>query len=69
VRFLRKLLGETDALDDATRRAGGELEGGAVEAPDAPTVAEEPGDLPPGDEHERRGQSLGQSERQRESPP
>jgi hypothetical protein len=42
VRFLRKLLGETDALEEAKREAGPDLEGGQVEAPEAPTMPEEP---------------------------
>jgi hypothetical protein len=52
VRLLRKLLGETDALEEATRRAGGDIHAGEVEAPEAPTVEEEPADLPQGDEQE-----------------
>jgi len=50
VRFLRKLLGETDALDEATREAGGEIKAGEVEAPDAPTMPDEPAQLPQDDE-------------------
>ena len=42
MRFLRKLLGETDALEEATREAGGDIHGGQVEAPEAPTMPEEP---------------------------
>ena len=48
MRLLRKLLGETDALEEATRRAGGDIHGGEVEAPEAPTVDAEPEDLPQG---------------------
>ena len=50
MRFLRKLLGETDALDEATREAGGEIKAGEVEAPDAPTMPDEPAELPQDDE-------------------
>ena len=46
MRFLRKLLGETDALEEATREAGGEIRGGEVEAPEAPTLPEEPPEFP-----------------------
>jgi hypothetical protein len=46
VRFLRKLLGETDALDEAVRGAGGDVHAGEVDAPDAPTLPDEPADLP-----------------------
>jgi hypothetical protein len=53
VRFLRKLLGETDALEEATREAGGEIQGGQVEAPEAPTMPAEPEQLPQ-DENEER---------------
>jgi hypothetical protein len=52
VRFLRKLLGETDAPEEAKREAGPDLEGGPVEAPEAPTMPEEPPELPR-DERER----------------
>jgi len=41
MRFLRKLLGETDAIEEAKREAGDDLEGG-VQAPEAPTMPEEP---------------------------
>jgi hypothetical protein len=53
VRFLRKLLGETDALEEAKREAGPDLEGGAVEAPEAPTMPEEPPELPREEQDER----------------
>jgi hypothetical protein len=53
VRFLRKLLGETDALEEAKREAGEDLEGGQVEAPDAETLPEEPGQLPQDGQDER----------------
>jgi hypothetical protein len=46
VRLLRKLLGETDALDEAARGAGGDVREGQVEAPEAPTMPEEPAELP-----------------------
>jgi hypothetical protein len=47
VRFLKKLLGETDALEEAKREAGDELEGGQVQAPEAETMPEAPDeDLP-----------------------
>jgi len=46
VRFLRKLLGETDALEEAKREAGDDLQGGQAEAPEAPTMPEEPAELP-----------------------
>jgi hypothetical protein len=54
MRFLRKLLGETDALEEATREAGGDIrEGeGQVEAPEAPTMPEEPPELPQDDQKE-----------------
>jgi hypothetical protein len=41
VRFLRKLFGETDALDEARREARDQQEAG-VEAPEADTMPEEP---------------------------
>ena len=53
MRFLRKLLGETDALEEATREAGGDIRGGQVDAPEAPTMPEEPAP-PPQDEPEER---------------
>jgi hypothetical protein len=47
MRFLRKLLGETDALEEAKREAGEDLEGGQMQAPEAETMPEEPDeDLP-----------------------
>jgi hypothetical protein len=52
VRFLRKLLGETDALEEATREAGGEIRGGEIEAPQAPTMPEEPASLPQDEQEE-----------------
>jgi hypothetical protein len=52
VKFLRKLLGETDALEEATREAGGDIQGGQVEAPDTPTLPEEPPELPEDDREE-----------------
>jgi hypothetical protein len=42
MRLLRKLLGETDALEEAKRDAGDDLEGGQVQAPEAETMPEEP---------------------------
>jgi hypothetical protein len=42
MRFLRKLLGETDALEEAKREAGDDLEGGQVQAPEAETMPAEP---------------------------
>jgi hypothetical protein len=45
VRFLKKLLGETDALEEAKREAG-DLEGGQVEAPEAATMPEEAAEMP-----------------------
>jgi hypothetical protein len=42
MRFLRKLLGETDAIEEAKREAGDDLEGGQVQAPEAETMPEEP---------------------------
>ena len=53
MRFLRKLLGETDALEEATREAGGEIRAGEVEAPEAPTMPEEPPPLPQEEQDER----------------
>jgi hypothetical protein len=46
VRFLKKLLGETDAIEEAKREAGGDLQGGQVEAPEAATMPQEPDELP-----------------------
>ena len=60
MRLLRKLLGETDALEDAARRAGGDVHGGEVEAPEAPTSADEPADLPR--EADERAESPSQAE-------
>jgi hypothetical protein len=51
VRFLRKLLGETDAIEEARREAGEDLEGGELDAPEAETMPEEAPELP-GDEQE-----------------
>ena len=42
MRFLRKLLGETDAIEEAKREAGDDLEGGQVQAPEPATMPEEP---------------------------
>jgi hypothetical protein len=42
MRFLRKLLGETNAVEEAKREAGDDLEGGQVQAPEAETMPEEP---------------------------
>lgn len=42
MRFLRKLFGETDAIEEAKREAGDDLEGGQVQAPEAATMPEEP---------------------------
>jgi hypothetical protein len=42
VRYLKKLLGETDAVEEAKRDAGDDLEGGQVQAPEAGTMPEEP---------------------------
>ncbi len=53
MRFLRKLLGETDALEEATREAGGDIHGGQVDAPEAPTMPEQPAELPQDDQEER----------------
>jgi hypothetical protein len=52
VRFLKKLLGETDALEEAKREAGNDLEGGQVEAPEAETMPEEPAEMPRSGEEE-----------------
>jgi hypothetical protein len=41
VRFLKKLLGETDALEEAKREAGDDLEGGQVHAPEPETMPAE----------------------------
>ena len=46
MRFLRKLLGETDALEEAKREVGPDLQGGQVEAPEAQTMPEEPPESP-----------------------
>jgi hypothetical protein len=46
VGFLRRLLGEKDALDDAARRAGAEVHEGEVDVGEAPAEVEEPADLP-----------------------
>jgi hypothetical protein len=46
MRFLRKLLGETDAIEEAKREAGDDLEGG-VQAPEAATLPEEPDETEP----------------------
>jgi hypothetical protein len=46
VRFLKRLLGETDALEEAKREAGDDLQGGQVEAPEAATMPDEPAELP-----------------------
>jgi hypothetical protein len=42
MRFLRKLLGETDAIEEAKREAGDDLEGGQVQAPEPETMPEQP---------------------------
>jgi len=42
MRFLRKLFGETDAVEEARREAGDDLQGGQVEATEAETMPEEP---------------------------
>ena len=42
MRFLKKLFGETDALEEAKRAAGDDLEGGQVQAPEAETMPAEP---------------------------
>jgi hypothetical protein len=46
MRLLRKLLGETDALEEAKREAGSDLQGGQVQAPEAATMPEEPDESP-----------------------
>jgi hypothetical protein len=53
MRFLRKLLGETDAIEEAKREAGDDLEGGQVQAPEAATMREEPDEAPEEDLQER----------------
>jgi hypothetical protein len=53
VRFLRKLLGETDAVEEARRDAGEDLEGGQVDAPEPETMPEEPPELPREEREER----------------
>jgi hypothetical protein len=58
MRFLRKLLGETDAVDEAAREAGSNVHEGQIEAPEAPTMADEPADLP---EPQRDGEDLSSS--------
>jgi hypothetical protein len=52
MRFLRKLLGETDAIEEATREAGADLRGGQVEAPEPATLPEEPPEPPEGEQAE-----------------
>ena len=42
MRLLRKLLGETDAVEEAKRVAGDDLQGAQVQAPEAATMPEEP---------------------------
>ena len=42
MRFLRKLFGETDAVEEAKREAGEDLQGGQVQAPEAETMPEGP---------------------------
>jgi len=42
MRLLRKLLGETDAVEEAKRDAGDDLQGGQVQAPEPATMPEEP---------------------------
>ena len=42
MRFLKKLLGETDAIEEAKREAGDELESGQTQAPEPETMPEEP---------------------------
>jgi hypothetical protein len=54
VRFLKKLLGQTDALEEAKREAGADLEGGQVEAPEAATMPEEPDEMPQEEERPSR---------------
>ena len=46
MRFLKKLLGQTDALEEAKREAGPDLQGGQIEAPEAATMPEEPDEAP-----------------------
>ena len=53
MRFLRKLFGETDAIDEARREAGDDLEGGQVDAPEPETMPEEPPELPRDEQDER----------------
>ena len=53
MRFLRKLLGETDAIEEARREAGEDLEGGEVDAPEAETMPEEAPELPVDEQEER----------------
>ena len=55
MRFLRKLLGETDAIEEARREAGEDLEGGGgeVDAPEAETMPEEAPELPADEQEER----------------
>ena len=49
MRFLKKLLGETDALEEAKREAGDDLEGGQVQAPEPESMpAEAEQELPEG---------------------
>lgn len=52
MRFLKKLLGETDAVEEAKREAGSDLQGGQVQAPEAATMPEEPDELPQGEPEE-----------------
>ena len=47
MRFLKKLLGETDALEEAKREAGDDLEGGQAQAPEPETMPAEPEQEPP----------------------
>ena len=49
MRFLKKLLGQTDALEEAKREAGPDLQGGQVEAPEAATMPKEPDETPQGE--------------------
>jgi hypothetical protein len=42
MRFLKKLLGQTDAVEEARRDAGDDLQGGQAEAPEAATMPEAP---------------------------
>jgi hypothetical protein len=53
MRFLRKLLGETDAIEEAKREAGDDLEGGQVQAPESATMPEDPDEAPDEDLPER----------------